>query len=271
MNPSERVKKKRKKEAKIKRAHEKRELYGHDMNAKINPNLNGPQSLDSLYNTFGKEIKVKCAILKTPEQGVYGTYGEVFEYGVDRLLSFSCKLEVKDAIKHLENMKQQVLKLAKIDSIDRLKQKMILDANKTFVKNYEDNKPFDRETKISEIPLQVIKWYAYNAEDLKGRIKNIDDNFKNDLKYAEEDIKKIEKKYCNDEYKNKYENAKKKDKEVNMASPEDLKKVLIFARGIMNDYTIFHKTYVMNVTRAYTTSIKICKILTKQLFVKNEN
>lgn len=270
MNPSERVKKERKKQAKIERAHEKRELYGHDMNAKFNPNLNGPQSLDSLYNHFGKDIKVKCAILKTPEQGVYGTYGEVFEYGVDRLLSYS-KLDSKNAITHLEKMKQQVLKLAKIDSIDKLRQKMIQDANKAFVKNYEDNNPFDRETKVSEIPLQVIKWYAYNAEDLKGRIKGIDDNFKNDLKYAEEDFKKIEKKYCNDEYKNKYENAKKNDKGVNMVSPEDLKKLLTFARGIINDYTIFHKRYVMNVTRAYTTSIKICKILTKQLFVKNEN
>ena len=168
-------------------------------------------------------------------------------------------------------MKQQVLKLAKIDSIDKLRQKMIQDANKAFVKNYEDNNPFDRETKVSEIPLQVIKWYAYNAEDLKERIKGIDDNFKNDLKYAEEDFKKIEKKYCNDEYKNKYENAKKNDKGVNMVSPEDLKKLLTFARGIINDYTIFHKRYVMNVTRAYTTSIKICKTLTKQLFVKNEN
>ena len=64
---------------------------------------------------------------------------------------------------------------------------------------------------------------------------------------------------------------KKNDNEVNMVSPEDLKKVLTFARGIINDYTIFHKRYVMNVTRAYTTSIKICKMLTNQLFVKNEN
>ena len=148
---------------------------------------------------------------------------------------------------------------------------MLQDANKAFVKNYEDSNPFDRDTKISEIPLQVIKWYAYNTEDLKRRVNSIEKIFKNDLKDAEDNIKKIEEKYCGEKYKNEYEDIKKNNKDTEMSSPEEVKKRLIFVRSLINDYTAFHNIYVKNVTRAYTTSIKICKMLTKQLFVKNEN
>ena len=155
----------------------------------------------------------------------------------------------------LDTKHELILKYGEVDSIDQLKQKMIQNANKTFVKNYEDNKPFDRETKISEIPLQVIKWYAYNADDLKKQINIADKVFKAEIEDLECNIKELE------------INSNKSD----TTNQEGIKKVLIFVRSILNDYGIFHKTYISNATRAYTTSVKICKTLTKQLFVKNEN
>ena len=98
------------------------------------------------------------------------------------------------------------------------------------------------------------------------------------LKAITTDIKKLEQNINNGVYEKKYneyienENVKNKsfDKK-SIDSPEDIKKLLILFRGTLNDYTVFYKTFISNATHAYTTSIKICKMLTKQLFVKNEN
>lgn len=195
---NEKEMKKRLKNYRIERAHKKRDLYGHDMNAKINPKLNGPQSLDSLYNHFSKEIKVKCGLIKLPNDAekTYSKYTSMIQ-SITLFLPNGDKIG-KD--KESETIKNLIIRDGGVDSINQLKQKMIQDANKTFVKNYEDNKPFDRETKISEIPLQVIKWYAYNADDLKEQVKKRDNSFEKMMNIITAGIRRLEKNINNGVY-----------------------------------------------------------------------
>ena len=239
-----------------KRAHEKRDLYGHDMNAKVNPKLNGPQSLDSLYNTFGKEIKIKCPLYKFPERNAYFKYRDIFEEAYLTLGS-SSKLATKNVLIDVQN---KIMQKLGCDNINNIRQTLIECANKTFMRNYKDSNPFDRETKISEIPLQFIKYYSYNADELKKLVKQKQENFAQTLEEIEEDINRVKKVFCG-------ERDNSKDKTLT----KELTVSLTFLRRLTSDFTMFHKTYLTNVTRVCTTSIRICKILTKQLFVKNEN
>lgn len=263
-------------ENKIAQAHQKNAKYGHNMNAKFDYSLGPNQSLDSLYNKFAKDIKVKSALYKIPDKQAY-EHNNVCLMNTGALAVSVMGAKPKGSY---EGYKKRVLNDFKCNSIEEVKKAAIKNAYAAFIKNYQDENPFARVTKISEVPLQVIKWYAYNGDEMKKQLSKLDEEYKKELKEQEADLKRLQNFYGGEKYEREYNSLKAADdtkryltkndkdnyKSDTKLPPEEAKKLLTLSRTLLNDFAVFHKTYTQSATYAHIHCVNMCKMLRNKLY-----
>ena len=244
-----------------------RVLYNHNQNAKFDLSL-GPQSLDSLYNRFGKEIKIKSPIYYLNENK--GSYMEVFaeEKGKDidgvymkikRVLDIHHTgglsneeiNEIKELHQNLINGKEDLMRNLEVTSEKEIPNGNKLMARAEFIRNYKDEKW--GEITINKIPLQHIKYYAYNADSIRERLK--------DLKTEADKIFNE-----NEDRMNSLKISIEREKNMDSTVSSSIKEMIRYMHILINGLGVYVKEYVKCGLGAVNTSVSICKRLTKKLY-----
>ena len=240
--------------------------YNHNQNAKFDLSL-GPQSLDSLYNRFGKEIKIKSPIYYLPEnRGDMESFAEENGKNIDDVymqikraldihhtggLSDEEINEIKELHQNLINGKEDLMRDFEVTSEKEIPKGFKLMARAEFVRNYKDEKW--SEITINKIPLQHIKFYAYNADYLRERMKDM--RMEADKIFNE-----------NEDRMNSLKISIDREKNMDPKVSTTIKEIIRYMHILINGFGIYVKEYVKCGLGAVNTSVSICKRLTKKLY-----
>lgn len=241
------------KKARTDKARDKAATYGHNKNSKFDLSL-GPQSLDSLYNKFGSEIKVKYPIYKLPDskkadqiRNYSLSYWETpIDYHIYR----------KDYSNPNRNMYEErlnkVLNYIKCNNIQEVNTRYKQIAREIFIKD-DDN----TEKSINKIPLEIIKYYSVKSNDIKAKLSTYKDVSERKLADKQKSLKSLE---------NGYEKGEYEGKVLNSAEKKELAKGLSLMRTFINAFGTFLSELFRTGVYATTNCINICKLLTKKLY-----
>ena len=246
--------------------------YNHNQNAKFDLSL-GPQSLDSLYNHFGKEIKIKSPIYYLPENrgdmesfaeengkdidGVYMQIKRALDIHHTGGLSDEEKNEINETHQYLVKVKEDKMQEYGLTSENQIPNAYKLQARAQFIRNYKDEKW--SEITINKIPLQHIKYYAYNADDLRERMKDM--RMEADKIFNE-----------NEDRMNSLKTSIDREKNMDPKVSSTIKEIIRYMHILINGLSIYVKEYVRCGLGAVNTSVSICKRLTKKLYkIQNDS
>ena len=236
----------------------KRRMYDV-YNYSLGPN----QSLNTLYNRFGKEIKIVSPIYKKADMGVYDFWlNGLYDRGMKRLI-----YEVEEnnvTMKNASVLSSNVAKSLKYNTMDDVRKNIRNEAYKGFMENYKDEQPFSKKITISDIPFDVINWYANNSDELKNKVDKINNAYQKDLNNTQARLEKLNSKYAQGNKPKRYTQASKNNS-------NNVNGILSLIRSNLNTFATFHKTFVMTATRAKLTNVNICKMLRNRIYAKTMN
>lgn len=228
-----------------------------------NYSLGPNQSLNTLYNRFGKEIKIISPIYKKADMGVYDFWlNGLYDRGMKRLI-----YEVEEnniTMKNASVLSSNIAKSLKYNTMDDVKKNIKNEAYKGFMENYKDQQPFSKKISISDIPFDVINWYANNSDELKSKVDKINNAYKKDLNNTQARLEKLNSKYAQG-------NKPKQYTQANKNNSNNVNGILSLIRSNLNTFAIFHKTFVMTATRAKLANVNMCKMLRNRIYAKTMN
>ena len=228
-----------------------------------NYSLGPNQSLNTLYNRFGREIKIISPIYKKADMGVYDFWlNGLYDRGMKRLI-----YEVEEnniSMKNASVISSNVAKSLKYNTMDDVRKNIKNEAYKGFMENYKDDQPFSKKITISDIPFDVINWYAINSDELKNKVDKLNNAYRKDLNNTQARLEKLNSKYAQGNKPKQYTQASKNNS-------NNVNGILSLIRSNLNTFATFHKTFVMTATRAKLTNVNICKMLRNRIYAKTMN
>ena len=82
-----------------------------------------------------------------------------------------------------------------VNTMDDVRKNIKNEAYKGFMENYKDDQPFSKKITISDIPFDVINWYANNSDELKNKVDKLNNAYRKDLNNTQARLEKLNSKY----------------------------------------------------------------------------